>query len=83
VKLVCVTWLDANSKHDEHRADEWPEIATVKTYGVLVQKTREAVTVATEILDDKGGNLTYRCTSVIPKGMIVSIEEYDAQDKQE
>ncbi len=71
---VCIVWDDANATHDEHKVEEWPELSTVSTYGILVKKTDKAAWVAAEIIVKSGGERDgYRCTTAIPLGMIVKV----------
>jgi hypothetical protein len=71
---VRVVWDDANTTHDEHKSEEWPDIPRVVTYGVVVRRDRRGLWVSNEQLDKAGERDTFRCTTVIPRGMIVSVE---------
>jgi len=72
--IVRIVWDDANTTHDEHKMEDWPDIPRVVTYGTVVRTNRQGVWVSNEQLDKAGEKNSFRCTTVIPKGMLVSVE---------
>ena len=71
MKTVCVVWTDAVADHDERKPGEFSDLPEVRTYGVLMEATEDYIRVASE---DVGGG-TYRCTSTIPRSLVVDIKE--------
>jgi hypothetical protein len=73
--MVCVEWDDATSESNQLNKNEVVAlpIPAVRTYGILMAKTAEKVTVSGEVLDEKGKEPTYRSTTAIPTGMVKSI----------
>lgn len=73
-KLVCVTWIDANSERTQLSKAEALNIKlpTVQSYGILLQDNKRRVVVAGEVLTD-GKETTYRDTTAIPRGMVIEV----------
>ena len=80
-RIVEVTWLDAATQHDEISIEKLPSPSTVRTFGILVKRTEEGVWVASERLTDpQKDSVTYRCTTVIPAGILQKVKTLGYED---
>jgi len=72
--IVRVRWRDAWADHDEVEAGNFDEATEVETVGFLVRETEELISIAAEVIR-RNGQVRYRCTSHIPRAMLVGPPE--------
>lgn len=74
-KQALVIWHDAHSTRDELNMDEIKtrhKPSLVRTYGDILISDAVGVTIAGERLPDESANDTFRNSTFIPRGMVVS-----------
>lgn len=47
MKYVVITWLDSSQKHGWTHRNDAPSACEIRSVGLLVQKTKKIVTIAT------------------------------------
>lgn len=78
---VIVSWHDAYQSHGQHTMEELPEdLLLVRTRGLLVKETDTKLIIAGEDLPLEDP-VSYRAVTVIPKALVVSVDEVPQRRK--
>ena len=77
IRLVCVVWQDAETSPGWFHHDPKEKICPVKSYGLLVARDKDAVTLASTF-DPETGKW---CDKIkIPTGMVKSVKTIASVD---